>query len=192
MVLCPKHSFVFSAIHKAQFAASLAFGQMYPQLATPWRAGAFHCVLALQRAHQTHAKTKGHTLLVFDNKGHDEQPLAQLVLNPPQWSDTYYGRRKKDAPLRQIVDAPYFADSKQVPLIQVADFLAYFLRRYVEIAERLLAPKYPEEEARISQWVATLASRCIGFSHIYPSKGRCDTAEVFFAHCPPSLRRIEG
>jgi hypothetical protein len=27
---------------------------------------------------------------------------------------------------------------------------------------------------------------------MYPLKGRCATADIFYAHCPPALRRIEG
>ncbi len=187
-----KHSFVYSAVHKDLFAKAVAAGAVPSELTTPWRAGAFHCVLALQRAHQGHEKTKGHTLLIFDNKGHEEGPLSEIVRMPPGWSDSYYSRGKKDSALSQIVDAPYFADSRHVPMIQVADFLAYFLRRYVELQERLVAPKYLEEEARIAEWVTTLGSRCIGSNHIYPSKGRCATAEMFFAHCPQSLRKIGG
>lgn len=187
-----KHDFVYSAISKQGFAKSVGEGHVPPELPSPWRAAAFHCVLSVQRAHQGHEKTKGHTLLIFDNKGHEEGPLADLVLAPPAWSDSYYSRCKKDAPLNQIVDAPYFADSRHVPMIQVADFLAYFLRRYVEIQEKLILPKYQEEETRIADWVKALSTRCIGSNHIYPSKGRCSTAEMFYALCPPSLRKIGG
>lgn len=77
-------------------------------------------------------------------------------------------------------------------MLQVADFLAYFLRKYVEVVEKLVEPKYAEEEQRIREWVGALSKRCIGFSHNYPAKGRCVTAEMFYEHCPPSLRRIEG
>lgn len=187
-----KHAFVYSAVHKDLFAKAAASGAVPPELKTPWRAGAFHCVLSLQRAHQGFEKTKGHTLLIFDNKGHEEGPLSELVLAPPAWSESYYGKGKKDVSLNQVVDAPYFADSRQVPMIQVADFLAYFLRRYVELQEKLVPPKYPEEEERIAEWVGALGTRSIGSNHIYPSKGRCATAEMFYAHCPPSLRKIGG
>lgn len=185
-----KHAFVFSAVHKAEYEKARSQGKVHAELQTPWIAGAFHCVLALQRAHQGEKKTRGHTLLVFDNKGHDEGPLTNLVLKPPEWSDSYYDRGRKDAPLSHMVDAPYFADSKQVPMVQVADFLAYFLRRYCEIAEGLVPPKYEEEEPRIREWVGALCKRCIGFNHIYPAKARCKTADMFYAHCPKSLRRI--
>ena len=157
-----KHDFVYSAVHKAEYEKSRAAGKLHAELSTPWIAGAFHCVLALQRAHQCEKKTRGHTLLIFDNKGHDEGPLTNLVVNPPQWSNTYYGRGNRDAALSHMVDAPYFADSKQVPMIQVADFLAYFLRRYVEIAENLVPPKYEEEEPRIRSGSGRYPSGALG------------------------------
>lgn len=45
--------------------------------------------------------------------------------------------RVKQKQLDQIVDVPYFGDSREVVLIQVADFAAFFLRRYAEIQEGL-------------------------------------------------------
>lgn len=84
-----KHAFVYSAIDKAKFAKSRASGALHAELETPWRTGAFHCVLAIQRAYRTLEKPKGHTILIFDNKGHDEIPLTKMVLAPPAWSDSY-------------------------------------------------------------------------------------------------------
>ncbi|MGA7951158.1 MAG: DUF3800 domain-containing protein [Thiobacillaceae bacterium] len=187
-----KHSFVYSAVHKQTFEQARVDGAIPPELKSPWQAAAFHAVLALQRAHQGQEKTKGHTLLVFDNKGHEEAPLADLIAAPPDWSDSYYSRSKKQERLSHIVDSPYFAESHRVPMIQVADFLAYFLRRYAELQEGLAPPKYPEEEERIAEWVKTVSSRSIGSNHIYPAKGRCTTAEMFYAHCPQSLRKLGG
>lgn len=185
-----KHSFVYSAVHKEIFEKARAAGTVPAELKSPWQAAAFHAVLALQRAHQVHERTKGHTLLVFDNKGHEEGPLADLIAAPPSWSDTYYTRGKKQEALSHVVDSPYFAESHRVPMIQVADFLAYFLRRYAELQEGLAEAKYAEEEDRVTEWISTLSSRCIGSHHVYPAKGRCKTAEMFYAHCPPSLRKL--
>jgi len=185
-----KHNFVYSAIDKALFEEKRTSCEIYLELETPWRLGAYHCILALQRAHQTLEKTKGHTLLIFDNRSQEATPLTQLVLSPPAWGDTYYSRGKKDQPLNQIIDAPYFADSKHVPMIQVADFLVFFLRRYVELQEKLVPSKYPDEEGKISAWVTQLASRSIGSNHIYPAKSRCSTSNMFFNLCPPSLRKL--
>lgn len=90
-----KHSFVYSAVHKQTYEQARADGQVPSDLKSPWQAAAFHAVLALQRANQCHEKTKGHTLLVFDNKGHEEGPLADLIASPPTWSDSYYSRGEK-------------------------------------------------------------------------------------------------
>lgn len=185
-----KHSFVHSAVKKDIFEAGRASGGLMSHMKSPWQAAAFHLVLAIQRAHQKLEKTKGHTLLVFDNKGHEEGPLADLLASPPEWSDTYYAKSKKSERLSHIVDSPYFAESHRVPMIQVADFLAYFLRRFAELREGLVPSKYSEEEARVSEWVAMLSGRSIGLNHIYPAKGRCAAADAFYAHCPQSLRRF--
>jgi hypothetical protein len=185
-----KHTFVHSAVHKATFEAARAEGGLAATLRSPWQAAALHAVLAIQRAHQAQEKTKGHTVLVFDNKGHEEGPLTELLAAPPDWTDTYYSRAKKQPKLSHIVDAPYFAESHRVPMIQVADFLAYFLRRYAELQEGHAEAKYPEEEARIAEWVAKVATRGLSPNFTYPAKGRCAAAELFFAHCPASLRRV--
>ena len=185
-----KHAFVYSSIIKGRFRAAQTAKSVPPELETPWRSAAFHVVLSLQRAHQSLEKTKGHTLLIFDNKHEEQAHLTRLVLNPPDWSDEYYGRNEKEPKLSHIVDAPYFADSTSVALIQVADFLAYFLRRYAEIAEGLIPAKYPEEQAKVEDWIKMLAERSIGAAHIYPIKNRCSTAHIFYDYCPPSLRRL--
>jgi hypothetical protein len=76
------------------------------------------------------------------------------------------------------------------PLIQIADFLAYFLRRYAEIQEGLIPAKYPGEGKQVADWVKVAGERCIGSQYIYPAKGRCAAAEMFYENCPPSLRKL--
>jgi hypothetical protein len=185
-----KHNFVYSAIDKTLFLKSLHQGSVPPEISTAWCASAFHIVLALQHAHQGLEKTKGHTILVFDQKVEEKDSFAELVLNPPAWSDSYYGWERKSARLSHIIDVPYFADSKHVSLIQVADFLAYFLRKHAEIAEGFWKVRYKEEQAKIGEWINMLSDRCIGANHIYRAKGRCTTAEFFYRHCPASLRKL--
>src|SRR5260370_426841 len=78
-------------------------------------------------------KTKGHTIFIFDNENREEKHFKEFIFRPPAWSDSYYERGKKQPALEHVVDVPYFADSKDVALLQLADFTAYFLRRYAEI-----------------------------------------------------------
>lgn len=185
-----KHLFVYSAVDKQAYQQARAAGWFPSELTSPWLSAAFHAVLTLQRANQGYHKTKGHTLLVFDHKVHEEEQLADLIASPPAWSDTYYSRDRKQEPLSHVVDSPYFAASHRVPLIQVADFLAYFLRRYAELQERLVQAKYAEEEQKITQWVGKVAQRAISSKHIFPTRGLCELAKAFYSCCPESLRRL--
>jgi hypothetical protein len=160
------------------------------ELNTIWRFLGFHLVLSLQRYCQTHAKNKGNTLLIFDNEEREQMRFTDLILRPPDWSAEYYGKEKKQEPLDQIVDVPYFGDSQEVSLVQVADFVAYFLRRYAEIKDGLIPAKYTDEAWRIDGWVETLAGISIGRSMMYPKAGRNKAEELFFAVASKSIREI--
>ena len=116
--------------------------------------------------------------------------FTDLVKNPPDWSDPYYSRDRRSKPLNQIVDVPYFADSRDVALIQLADFLSFFIRRYIEINEGLTAIRYEGEDEKLEMWMASIMSRSIGSSFIYPKKGRCSCAEIFYSIAPDCIRRI--
>ena len=112
----------------------------------------FHVALAIQRHFQSEPKNKGNTIFVFDKEVKEETRFHELILKPPQWSESFYSKPKKALPLDQLVDAPYFADSKNVSLLQVADFLAYFVRRYIEIQENAIPEKYAGEATKVNAW----------------------------------------
>jgi hypothetical protein len=90
-----------------------------------WFIPGFHLVLAIQNFGMTFEKNKGNTLLIFDNERRQELRFTDVICRPPKWSDEYYNRTKKQDALDQIIDVPYFGDSEEVSLIQVADFLAF-------------------------------------------------------------------
>jgi len=147
-------------------------------------------VLAVQKFGMTFEKNKGNTLLIFDNERRQELRFTDVICRPPNWSDEYYSRKKKQEALDQIIDVPYFGDSEEVSLIQVADFLAFFLRRYAEIKENIIPPKYDEEAERIDSWIAAMAGMSIGRSYMYPKVGRNKAEELFFATASKSIREI--
>jgi hypothetical protein len=185
-----KHHFIHTAIDKSLFDKEIASGNIHKEIQTVWRCMGAHLILSAQRAFQQIEKTKGHTIFVFDNENREEKRFKDFIFRPPVWSDLYYDRSKKQPRLEHVVDVPYFADSKDVALLQVADFIAYFLRKYAEIEEGHSAPQYPDEYPRVSGWVQLLASRSIGLNHIYPAKGRDATTDIFYRLCPDSLRRL--
>ena len=185
-----KHHIVYSAVVKDTYFESKNNDKIPQELNTLWRFMGYHIILAVQRCYQKESKTKGNTLFIFDNEEREEKRFIDIINNPPPWSDSYYDRQPRRPQLCQIVDVPYFGDSRDVPLIQLADFVAFFLRRYAEIKEDLIGPKYPAESTKITGWAKLISSRSIGKNHIYTKTKRCDCAELFYSHAPRSIREL--
>jgi hypothetical protein len=135
-----KHHVVYASVCKAAYAEQYGLQRIPDELNTIWRFLGFHLILAVQRHCQKQASNKGHTIFVFDNEEREKLRFTDIILRPPEWSDEYYARGKKQDQLDQIVDVPYFGDSNDVALIQLADVASFFLRRYAEIKENLVPP----------------------------------------------------
>jgi hypothetical protein len=115
-----KHSLALAAIDIASFKARLP--ENYPDpLRDLWLAGALHIALQLQKLHQTLKKNKGHTVLIFDENKAKADRLNEVLFAPPAWTETYYEKRKKQAPLDEIIDSAFFTKSHHAGLAQVAD-----------------------------------------------------------------------
>ena len=112
------------------------------------------------------------------------------VSRPQTWSDQYYDRLKKQRQLDQIIDVPYFGDSREVGLLQVADFAAFFLRRYAELADCQASERFPGETEQVAEWVAMLSARALDGRHVYPKYNRSAAADIFWRHAPQSLRDL--
>jgi len=185
-----RHHVAFSGIDKAAHAVKLAEGTLLKGCETAWRTAALHVILSVQKHHQHLKKNKGHTMLLFDREVKEEAALSALIANPPGWTDEYYDRDRKQAPLDQIVDVPFFGDSKEVLLVQVADLISYVLRRYTEIREGKTQEHYKGESARLTEWVELVEQRCFPVSTRWPSKGLTEPDEIFRDLAPASLRNI--
>jgi len=185
-----KHHIVYSSVQKDSFYIAKREGLIPDEVNTIWRFLGFHITLAVQRYSQPERAPKGNTILIFDNREQDRQRFIDVVKTPPAWSDEYYARDKKQSALDQIVDVPHFADSKDIPLLQVADFLAFFLRRHAEIKEGLVGPTYPDEEMRLNGWIQKLCKRMVPHQHIYLKSGRKEAHELFYQNAPASLRDL--
>lgn len=183
-----KHHVVFSAIDKKKYKEMKNEGSIPEEIDTIWKAMGFHVALAMQKNYQGEPKNKGNTIFIFDEEVKEETRFQKLLLNPPEWSDSYYGKQKNKERLCQVVDAPYFADSKNVGLLQVADFLSYFIRRHIEISEGAVPEKYNGEAAKVSNWFKKIRARTIPYQSMYPKRQRCDTAELFCQLAPKCIR----
>jgi hypothetical protein len=121
-----KHFVVYTSVCKASYYEQFALQLIPDELNTLWRFMGFHLLLAIQKYCQRQPKNKGNTLFIFDNEEREQMRFTDVIMRPPVWSGEYYGKKPKADPLDQIIDVPYFGDSKEVGLIQLADFIAFF------------------------------------------------------------------
>ena len=176
------HHIVYSVVDKARFKEEFEGHCFSESLGNLWKTLALHLALALQKNNQ------GHTLMVFDAHEKDEKDYSELLLNPPEWTDTYYSKNKKQGRLDQIIDVPHFVDSSHIGMIQLADCISYFLRRHVEIVEGAVPPCYKGEDKIVAKWVDVALGKSICAESIYPKKGRCEAAEFFYRLAPESIK----
>lgn len=182
------HHIVYSVVDKNLYFRDFPNEPFAANVPSLWQFMALHISLSIQKHFQREQRNKGNTILIFDRENTEEADFTALIRNPPTWTDTYYGLRRNIPRLNQIIDAPYFGDSEHVGLIQLADFVSFFLRRYVEL-QNGNPPRYPDETVRIQGWMETLMSRSIQKSSMYPSNGRCACAELFYKYAPTCITR---
>src|SRR5262245_5458426 len=121
----------------------------------------------MQKWGMTQSGVKGHSIFVFDNHERDKVRFTDIIARPQAWSDRYYERNAKQGALDRIVDVPYFGDDREVVLLQLADFVAYFFRRYAEVVAGVGPRPYSNELRRLEAWVKQLAKQSLGRRFIY-------------------------
>ncbi|RFF26892.1 MULTISPECIES: DUF3800 domain-containing protein [unclassified Wenzhouxiangella] len=178
-----KHKVVYSALDIQRYEEKRNEDARFEGLSA-WRTMALHVALSVQRRHQGESKNKGHTVLVFDEQVKEKDRFTDLILNPPEWTDEYYERKRGRKALDQLVDVPHFVDSKQVELVQVADLYAFILRRQFELETGLDEAKYTDERNKVGAWAEDILSQTIGNGHIYPKKQPSDAAQLFRSVAP--------
>ena len=187
---------VFTAVDKTKFNEEINDEEKYNDISTLWRFMAFHITLSLQKKFQGAIKgrrdrkvnPKGSCLLVFDNEHREESKFTELIINSPDWADSYYQKKEKQIKLNQIIDVPNFVDSKQVGLIQLADFICFFLRKHIELRMGLVELAYRDEIEKVASWTELLLNQSIPNNNIFMSRGRCDCAEMFYKYAPDIIK----
>lgn len=184
--LCERsHSLALAAIDLSKFDEAPLDDEL-----DEWMTAALHIALQVQRAHQGHQRRKGTTFLVFDEHKRHADRLAELLYDPPAWTDAYYERGRRQEPLDQIIDSAFYARSHHVGLVQVADLFAFLFRRYSELHDFGHQPAYSDEVQKIDGWVETIASRLLDRSHRWPVRRRDEISSWFTDTAPGSLRSL--
>ena len=184
-----KHKIAFAAVDKQRFQDLNDDDVWKKDLKDEWNAAAFHIVLSIQRFFAKEKGNKGNTLFVFD-RGKPPTTLIDLILNPPNWSDTYYEREQKQERLDKIVDIPFYADSHNIQLIQIADLVCYILRRFADINDYGQAESYSGELQRYDGWINIMKNSFIPKSHRYRKQKPTDTSQFFKSLAPECLIKL--
>lgn len=184
-----QHRVVYTSVAQDTYKKVKEDGSIYKEIQDLWQYLGFHLILATQKKYPIGKSVKNKVLYVFD-QGRGGTNFSKLVFDPPAWSGEYYGLKKKDNKLSQVIDAPYFADSKHACLIQAADAFSFVLRRYSEILDFGDEERYKGERERISNWVSTLEQRAIERPNIYQQINRSDVQEMFYKLAPNSIRDL--
>jgi Protein of unknown function (DUF3800) len=197
------HKIVFSAVDKQKLDSARLDGKgEFTRGGKPdyWKLGALHLLLSIQKVHQGEEGTKGHTVIIFD-QGSSGEEAADIVLNPPLWSDSFCGyqrsiRKRKvevvnpEPPLSVVIDVPYFADSRHVGMLQVADLFAYLLRHYAELRGGHAEEEYDGELNKISGWVSHIAALLVPDNFRWKATGGCECSNFFREVAPEALLQL--
>lgn len=190
-----RHSIIYTAVHKETFFNNLQTDNRLQEIGTLWRFMALHIALIIQKRFQGSIRgrnrtinPKGSTVLIFDHEHREQQRFTELLLSPPDWTDTYYDKTPNQEKMSQIIDVPHFVDSKQVGMIQLADFMCFFLRKHIELSLGLSNPEYSDEPEKVRNWTNKILERSVPKNNIYLSRGRCECSELFYNNAPGTIR----
>jgi hypothetical protein len=109
---------------------------------------------------------------------------------PPEWTDDYYDKQKRQSRLDQIVDTTFSIKSQHAGLVQVADLFAFILRRYAEMTDFGQPEEWVGEQALIKGCAATLAERLLPRSWRWPSRQVSGSSKWFNSVAPTSLMAL--
>ncbi len=143
-------------------------------LCHPYEAGALNAILAIQRINRSKKKNKGKTQIIFDEQKNHDVNLLRLFENDLSFTDGYTGYipkpRSKTQPQRldQIIDVPHFSKSNLSVLIQLADWIAFIVNRYLLIKAYGHPEKYHGEIKKISKWYKRIGKNLITHTAIDP------------------------
>lgn len=185
-----KHKIIFSGIDKSMFKREKRTNSKLKDLKSIWCFMGLHLMLSAQKCFQNYKSNKGNIIFIFDNQVCEKTRFGFLVNKPPVWTNTYYGKKTNTLPFNQIVDVPYYGNSEEVHLIQVADLIAYLLRIYVEFKEKAKFKDYLDEEVKIDAWVKKIVSFSLPVASRYPVREKNEATEIFFKYTPESLSKL--
>lgn len=185
-----KHNLALAAIDRQKFH-EYATEALPAECKDKWLAAALHIVLQIQKAHQQFEGNKGLTVLIFDDNKHKADRLSEVIWQPPEWTDEFYGKKKKQDRFDQVLDTTFTVKSHHAGLIQVADLFAYLFRRFAELKSAdNVRDEY--EAALIYDSLNILAERLLDSRFRWPKKAKVGgaPAEWYRSIAPTALLNL--
>jgi hypothetical protein len=184
-----KHNIALSAIERCKLKND-STADVPKACRDEWLAGGLHIALQLQKANQGKDKNKGHTFLIFDDNKAKADALSDLLWQPPEWTDDYYDRGKKQSRLDQIVDTTFSIKSHHAGLVQVADLFAFIFRRHAEMKDFGQPEEWSGEQALIDGYVTTMTERLLPRACRWPARQPGASSRWFNSVAPTSLMAL--
>ena len=182
------HHLVYSSVLKDKYLEQSENDDRLQGIGSLWRFLGTHLLLSIQRTMKKKKKNKGNTVFIFDNKDVDKTHFTDLIISAPEWTDSYYNKKKNDIRLNQIIDVPHFVDSKHVGLIQLADLFSYIIRRHLEIKENLIPEKFNGEGKSMENWFNQLKACSIRKGDMFPKQKTCKASKLINSLAPDSIK----
>ena len=114
---------VYTAVQKDIFSDKKSENKIN-EIGSLWQFMALHIALSVQKKYQgtsmgnkRKVNPKGACVLIFDNEYRESKQYIDMLLSPPDWTDSYYDKKRKQEKMDKIIDVPHFVDSEQVGLI---------------------------------------------------------------------------
>jgi hypothetical protein len=155
----------------------------------PYEAGAINVILGLERHQNSKRGNKGKTLVIFDEQRDHDDNLVRILQSDLSFTDSYTGyklkpRSKNNPPrLGQIIDIPYFSPSHLSVIIQLADWAAFIVNRYLLLTVYDFKG-FEDELSIIEPWYEIIQGCCISHTCIDPSSK--DELCIFYKSLRPN------
>jgi hypothetical protein len=184
------HSVLISAIDTKKVTAN---STTTPKEITDnlWAAAGLNIALQIQGKHQGEEKNKGNTFLFIDDNAQKLPALCKLLWTPPtEWIDGYYPKKPKAEHLNQIIDTAFAVRSHHCNLVQVADLLAFIVRRHFELLNKVNKPEWNEEPEFVKECLKAIAPRIYRNAGAMKSTNKSPSASWYRAIAPNGYDKL--
>jgi hypothetical protein len=130
---------------------------------------------------------KGKAFFIFDQLDEHESQLSELLYNRPSWLNDYFNDHvPEEYLLSEVCDTAYFIRSHHANIVQLADLVAFAIRRYAELFAKNDSERFEGEKDLIMEWYEILKPAFMGSQHVVRKTTKDAPLADFFREVRPS------